>query len=530
MDVDSSGAVDSSDASLDETLNQQRIKRSSRVRSIWWSGIASIVSVILVLVALTLGYNVLGASSASGSVTIGLQLAPTNLDIRNTSGTALDQLLIGNIYESLLTRTTDNTVSAGIAQSWDVSDDRLTYTFHLAENVTFSNGDALDAHDVVWSINTMMKEELQGSTQIEGFESVEAPDAHTVVLKLVAPYSQLLWNLSGRAGIVLDKDARYDAKTQAVGSGPYELSKYEPGFYATLSARDNYWGTHKAQTKTVTVRYYPEPQAALNALTSGDAQVIAPISSTLSKAIEHDSRFIVRAGEDTDKYVLAFNNASGPLTNKSIRQAIRYAIDNEAIIASRGGTDAALGGPIPSLDPGYEDLTHVYPTDISKARSLMREQGYTQEKPLSLSLTYANTYPAEIGQQLVSQLAKIGIRLTVHRVEFATWLSTVYKNRDFDISLVDHNESHDFFQWANPQYYYGYDNKRVQSLYSQAMQASTDKQRDELLAQAARIVSEDAPADWLFNYRVMTTWDRNVTGFPVNLNQTWMPLWEVRVR
>ncbi len=523
-------AVDVS--SLDAELNAHRIENAAHKRSIWWGSIASITAVFVVLASIAIGYNVIGGndSSVNSTVAIGLQLAPTNLDIRNTSGTALDQLLIGNVYEALLTRNSDNTVSAGIARSWDVSDDRLTYTFHINDRITFSNGDTLDANDVAWSISTMMSEGLQGSNLLENYESVRATDAHTVVLKLTQPYSQLLWNLSGRAGIVLDKDARYDAKTSAIGSGPYVISSYNPSVSATLTARDNYWGDHKAHTKTIVVNYYADPQAGYNALTSGTVQVLAPISSTLAEGIAGDTRFTMKAGDDTDKYVLAFNNAQGPLTDKRIRQAIRYAIDNEALIASRGGTDTPLGGPIPSLDPGYEDLTSLYPTDIAKARTLMEEAGYGTNNPLNLTLTYANTYPTEIGQQLRSQLEKIGIHLIVNRVEFATWLSTVYRDHNYDISLVDHNESHDFYQWANPDYYYGYNNATVQKLYKQAMQASTDEERDSLLAQAARIVSEDAAADWLFNYRVITAWDNRVEGFPVNLNQTWMPLWEVTIQ
>ena len=89
-------------------------------------------------------------------------------------------------------------------------------------------------------------------------------------------------------------------------------------------------------------------------------------------------------------------------------------------------------------------------------------------------------------------------------VEFSTWLQDVYTNRNYDISLVDHNESHDFYQWADPTHYYNYDNKEVQALYAKAVAATNDDDRDKLLAEAARKVSEDAPADWLFNYRVTT--------------------------
>lgn len=517
--------------SLDDELNARRKPLLQAKIKPWWSMIAAVLAVVVTLTGVTIGYINLSERTTSNRLAIGLTLAPTNLDLRTTSGTALEQLLIGNVYEALLTRNSDNSVSPGVAQSWEVSADRKQYTFHLHKNMSFSNGHVLDAQDVVWSIQTMMDKQLQGAVSLANFESVKALDAHTVVLRLSAPYSELLWNLSSRAGVVYDKDATYDAKTQAVGSGPYTIAAYNPGVSVTLQARPNYWGSaHKAQIRTIVLNYYVDPQAALHALESNDVQVLAPISSQLASTIEKDERFQVQAGDGTDKYVLAFNNCKEPFTDKRVRQAIRYAIDEKSIIASRGGTDALLGGPIPSLDPGYEDLTGLYATDVKKAQSLMQEAGYSPSKPLKLTLTYANIYPAEIGQQLRSQLTKIGIDLTVNRTEFATWLAQVYKQHNFDISMVDHNDSHDFKQWAMPDYYYGYNNAQVQKLYAEAMAALSDEQRDTLLAKAARIVSEDAPADWIMNFRVVSAWRTNVEGFPVNLNQTVLPLWEVNVR
>ena len=92
---------------------------------------------------------------------------------------------------------------------------------------------------------------------------------------------------------------------------------------------------------------------------------------------------------------------------------------------------------------------------------------------------------------------------------------------------MDHNESHDFYQWANPDYYYGYNNPRVQTLYKQALASKSDSERDSKLAQAAKIVSQDAAADWLFNYRVVTASRKGVSGFPITLNQSYLPLWNL---
>ena len=503
--------------------------RSQNIAGRFTRWAAAVAGVVLVVAA---GYAVIAGGKARNSqqasrVSIGLQLAPANLDIRTQSGSALDQLLIGNVYEGLVARTSANTVVPSLAKSWEVSGDGTAYVFHLNTDMHFSNGHRLDADDVVWSIRQMMDKKYQGYSLVQNYRSVEAANPNTVVLRLTAPYSELLWQLTGRAGLVFDKDAHYDMKVRAVGSGPYTIADYKPGISVSFHADTHYWGSHKPKTGTVDIRYYADTNAGLNALKSGEVQVLAPLSDRFAESVGKDPAFTVRAGDGTDKYVLAFNNKRYPFTDKRVRQAIRFGIDRQAIIRSRGNYDLPLGGPVTRLDPGYQDLTDIYPHNSAKARKLMEEAGYDASHPLDISLEYANIYPAEIGDQLKSQLAQINIRLSVERVDFNTWLNHVYKNRDYDLSLVDHNESHDFHQWANPDYYYGYNNPRVISLYSQALAASDNAAHDALIAQAARIVSEDAAADWLLNYRVITASRKGVSGFPTDLNQVYLPLWNV---
>jgi peptide/nickel transport system substrate-binding protein len=515
------------DAELNASIKPRKPDHSQRRPWVW---IAIAVVAVVAIVAAILAFNnrpgtTAPAASAKDSITIGLKLAPTNLDIRNQSGSALDQILIGNVYEGLVARDAKNQVVPALAKSWDVSQDGKSYTFHLNTGMSFSNGDKLDASDVAWSINELIAKQYHDSESLRNFQSVRAVDAKTVEITLSAPYSSLLWTLTGRPGLVFDKNAQYDAKTTAVGSGPYTVQRFVTNNSIALKANPKYWGPNKAKIENIYIRYFADDNAAVNALKSGDVQVLAPISDNLAAPFRKDTgKYTVQAGDGTDKFVLAFNSKGAKTSDRRVRQAIRYAIDHQAIIASRGGADKPLGGPIPSLDPGYEDLTGLYPHDVAKAKSLLAQAGYGPSKPLQLSLTYANVYGTELGDQLRSQLKAVGIDLKVNVVEFSTWLQDVYTNKNYDLSLVDHNESHDFYQWATPDYYYNYDSKDVQALYAKSLAATSDKERDGYLAQAARQVSQDAPADWLFNYRVTTAWAKGVEGFPVNLNQTLLPL------
>ena len=519
-----------SGASTDASLNA-RVKQpdSGHHKPVIWMIAALIVVALIACIAVVNSRSRKTATpTQSDSVAIGIKLAPVSLDIRNQSGSALEQLLIGNVYEALVSRNSNNEVEPGLAKSWTISNDGLTYTFKLNEHMNFSNGDTLDATDVAWSINQLKAKQYYNSDQVENLKQASAPDATTVKLTLSRPDANMLWYLSGRPGLVFDKDARYDAKTTAVGSGPYVVKSFDSSSKLVLQANPKYWGSaHKARTTTVTVRFLPDDNAALNALTSGDVQVLSPVNANMTGKLKSSGKYTVKATEGSDKFVLTFNCTGAKTADKRVRQAIRYAINHKEIIASRGGVDAALGGPIPSVDPGYEDLTGLYPYNPAKAKSLMQQAGYSTNHPLKLTLTYANVYGSELGEQLRSQLSHIGIDLNVNTVEFSTWLQDVHTNGDYDLSLVDHAESHDFYKWTQPDYYYHYDNAQVQALYAKALAATDEQDSAQYLKQAARIVSEDAPADWLFAYRVSVAQAKGVTGFPSRLTQSVLPLWKV---
>lgn len=516
----------STDASLNARVKQPDSGHHKPV--IWMIAVLVVVALIACIAVVNSRSRKTATPPQSDSVAIGIKLAPVSLDIRNQSGSALEQLLIGNVYEALVSRNSNNEVEPGLAKSWTISNDGLTYTFKLNEHMNFSNGDTLDATDVAWSINQLKAKQYYNSDQVENLKQASAPDATTVKLTLSRPDANMLWYLSGRPGLVFDKDARYDAKTTAVGSGPYMVKSFDSSSKLVLQANSKYWGSaHKARTTTVTVRFLPDDNAALNALTSGDVQVLSPVNANMTGKLKSSGKYTVKATEGSDKFVLAFNCTGAKTADKRVRQAIRYAINHKEIIASRGGVDAALGGPIPSVDPGYEDLTGLYPYNPAKAKSLMQQAGYSTNHPLKLTLTYANVYGSELGEQLRSQLSRIGIDLNVNTVEFSTWLQDVHTNGDYDLSLVDHAESHDFYKWTQPDYYYHYDNAQVQTLYAKALAATDEQDSAQYLKQAARIVSEDAPADWLFAYRVSVAQAKGVTGFPSRLTQSVLPLWKV---
>ena len=449
------------------------------------------------------------------SVSVRLVLEPTNLDIRETSGAALDQILIDNVYQGLVARTPQQEIVPALASDWTVSDDGLTYQFTLREGVTFQDGQELTPQDVVWSL-TQHRDTAEwiDATTLTGVTGITA-DGQTITVTLAAPDSQLLWNLTGRAGIVLKEGDTVDYQTAANGTGPFALENWTQGDSITLARSDAYWGEPAAAAE-VAFEYIPDNQAALNAALAGELDVVTGFDANLKDQIEANGDFALSIGESTDKGTLAFNQTEGPLADQRVRQAIRQAIDHDAIVEALGAGQTQYG-PIPSLDPGYEDLSDVAPYDPDAAKELLADAG---AEDTELTLTIPNFYPNTIAQLLVSDLNEVGVTLTVDSVDFSTWLQDVYTNKDYELSFVLHTEARDFQNWANPEYYFTYANPEVTDLYAQSRAATDEDEANELLAQAARIVSEDAGADWLYNGASVAAVSTQVAGMPVdNLNE-----------
>ncbi|QEW02544.1 ABC transporter substrate-binding protein [Microbacterium lushaniae] len=453
-----------------------------------------------------------GEPDPDASLTVGLVLEPTNLDIRRTSGAALEQILIDNVYEGLVTRTQENEIVASLASAFEVSDDGLTYTFTLSDGVTFHDGTPLTVEDVVTSLTQVKDDpEIVGNTEFAGVASITAADDSTVVITLTEPNQNFLFTLTGPAGLVFKTGDTTDFQTAANGTGPFTLERWNQGDSIQLVRNDAYWA-EPAGVAEVVLQYIPDFTAGVNAALDGSLDVLTAVQPDLSAQLDEASGFTLTTGQTTDKGTLAFNNAVAPLDDARVREALRLAIDHEALVEAIGSGQTQYG-PIPELDPGYEDLSDVAPYDPERAMELLEEAGADD---LELTLTIPSFYGTTVPQVLVSDFDEIGVTLEVESVEFATWLQDVYTNHDYELSFVLHVEPRDVGNFADPTYYFGYDNPEVQDLHAQAQVAVDPDESAELLAEAARIVSEDHAADWLYTGATITAVGDGVSGFPVD--------------
>ncbi len=453
-----------------------------------------------------------GSAGASDSeVVVGAVLEPTSLNLITQAGAALDQVLLDNVYETLLTATAEGDVEGGLTDLPEISDDGLTYTFTIPDGVTFHSGAPLTAADVVWSLDAQRAEGANQAERLASIDTVEAPDERTVVVTLTEPDNGLSYTLTRRGGAVLPAEAT-GLENSADGTGPFRLEAWNVGSSITLTRNDEYWGDAPA-ISGVTFLYFTDPNAAVNALTTGDVDILTGVDSDLVGPLQDDPEFVVNEGSTNGEFTLGFNNEREPFTDESVRRAIRQAIDKEGVKQLFNGFGTVIGGPVPPSDPWYEDLTDVAPYDPDAAREAIEDAG---AEGTELTLVYPNIYRLNVAEYVASQLADVGLEVTVETVEFSVWLEQVFTNKDYDMTVVLHAEPRDIANYANPDYYWQYDSSEVQDLIEDAKTTLDPLESVELLREAARQISEDSPVDWLLLASDLTASTLDVSGYPTD--------------
>ncbi|MGI8576203.1 MAG: ABC transporter substrate-binding protein [Egibacteraceae bacterium] len=460
-----------------------------------------------------------GQSTAGGesqSLTVGFAAEPANLDFTTTDGAAIPEALLVNVYEGLVKIGQDGEIEPLLAESFQVSDDRLTYDFMLQPDVTFHNGDAFTAEDVKFSIERVQSDAWTVSLKqaMDVVESVEAVSPTHARVTLKRPSNRWLYQMTTRIGAMFSPDGVDDLANTPVGTGPYMLDEWVRGDRIVFERYPEYWGDPPA-LETVTLRYFNDATALNNALLSGGIDVIGTVQAPEALAQFEDDRFQIIEGTTNGEVVLSFNNGRPPLDDPRVRQAITLAIDHEAVLETAwAGRGVLIGSMVPPHDPWYEDLTGVYEHDPERARALLAEAG---AQDITLAFRIPNLpYAVSAAQVVKSQLEEVGVTANIDVLEFpARWLEVVFTNANYDMSIIAHVEPRDIVTFGDPDYYWRYDNPDVQRLLEEADRAD-DATRDEKMKEVARTIAEEAAADWLFllpNLIVATT---DVQGLPEN--------------
>ncbi|WP_433509614.1 ABC transporter substrate-binding protein [Nonomuraea sp. CA-143628] len=474
----------------------------------------------LLLTACSAGSTTAGKSTggpAGDTLKIGLVAEPANLDFTKTEGAAIPQALLYNVYENLVKADQTGKIEPDLATSWTLSEDRKTYTFQLVKDAKFSNGAPFTAEDAKFSIERVTSGwTIALKSRMDVVDTVQAVSPTELKVTLKEPSNNWLYWMTTRVGAMFSRTGVSKLATEPVGTGPYALKSWTRGDSITLARNDAYWGP-KPHFASVTLKYFKDPTAMHNALLTGTINVIGTMQppDALDR-FQNNPKYQIIEGSTNGEVVLSFNNGSGPLKNLKARQAVRYAIDHKALVDTCwAGRGKLIGSMVPPTDPWYEDLTNEYPYDIGKAKKLLQESGVAGTT-LRLRLPTL-PYATACGTVVKSQLEQAGFKVELDQLEFpAAWLTTVFKNADYDMSIISHVEPRDIYTvFGNKTYYTRYDNPEFRALLKKADEG-TQEQEITHMREAARLLSKDAAADWLFLLPNLMVADKDITGLPVN--------------
>ncbi|WP_413782778.1 ABC transporter substrate-binding protein [Thalassovita sp.] len=456
----------------------------------------------------------MGMAHAKTDIVVAMQLEPPHLDPTSAAAGAIDSVLYSNVFEGLTRFGSDGSVNPGLAKSWDISDDGLTYTFHLNEGVTFHDGSAMDAEDVKFSLDRARSEDSANAQKalFAGIASVDVVDPATVKVTLSAPNGSFLFNMAWGDAVIVAPESIENIKTTPIGTGAFKFTNWVQGDKIDLEKNADYWGA-PAKLDKVTFKFISDPTAAFAAVMAEDVNAFVgfPAPENLPQ-FEADPRFQVLVGSTEGETILSTNNKMPPFDNVKVREALAHAIDRQAIIdGAMFGYGTPIGTHFAPHNPDYMDLTgnSAYDPDLSK--KLLAEAGFPDGFKTTLKLP-PPSYARRGGEIIAAQLRAVGIETEISNLEWAQWLEQVFKGKDYGLTIVSHTEPFDIGIYARPDYYFQYDSAAFQQLFADLTAETDPAKRSAMLKEAQTMISKDYVNGYLFQLAFPTVANAKIKG------------------
>ena len=459
-----------------------------------------------------------GTAMAKDDLTLAMQLEPPHLDPTSAAAGAIDSVLYSNVFEGLTRFMGDGSVVPGLAESWEISDDGLTYTFKLRSGVTFHDGTTMDAEDVKFSLDRINAEDSANAQKAlySAISGVTVIDPMTVEITLSEPNGNMLFNLAWGDAVIVAPESIENIKQQPIGTGAFKFDSWSQGDKIEISRNPDYWGTPAVLSKA-TFKFISDPTAAFAAMMAEDVDVFSgfPAPENLPQ-FEADPRFQVLIGSTEGETILSTNNKMPPFDNVKVRAAVAHAIDRQAIVdGAMFGYGTPIGTHFAPHNPAYVDHTGMSNYDPERAKALLAEAGFPDGFETTLHLP-PPSYARRGGEIIAAQLAAVGIKAEISNVEWAQWLETVFKGKNFGLTIVSHTEPMDIGIYANPDYYFQYDNPAFQELMTKLNSTTDPDMRTAMLGEAQNIISNDYVNGYLFQLAAMSVAKAGVQGLWAN--------------
>jgi len=503
-----------------------------------------IISTLLVLVIVAMfSLFAFSEDQAKDTLIIGVISDAQSLDphIQNDSHS---EQIVAMLYSTLVKFETDGTIVNDLAESYEVSEDKLTWTFKLKEGVKFHNGKELTAQDVKGTYDRFMPgsaeaARLNVTERTKMFTSVDVIDNYTVSITTDEPYGPMMALLASRSLAIMDPDviSEYGVNTgdfpeSSIGTGQYKIVSWKKDQELVVERFDDYFG-EKAKIKTVKTRIIPEAASRVIALENGEVDLIKQFPAEDMDRFQADPNINIIKQPSVGARMFEFGCDDPIISNTKVRQAISYAVDRDEFIEGLfPGLVYPSTGPITPVVWGYYNFGKI-DQDQEKAKQLLAEAGYPNGFDTKIITTPRYDKGVELAEILSAQLSEVGINASIEVIEWSVlvpmWSGITREEFDQPMFIMGAGTSMMDADGAfrglytttetgtNERSYGFYSNAEVDRLIHDGMKETDLKKRFEIYKRAQEILYfEDPPGIWLFDRYSFAASRSNLKGVEIN--------------
>lgn len=432
-------------------------------------------------------------ASVDSSIVIGIpQDIEDSLDPHVATGAGTREVLF-NLFEGLVKPDSDGNLNPAVASAYQISDDGKTYTFTLRDGILFHDGSAVTVEDVKYSLERSADTGMVPA--LSDITSIEIPDEHTVVIRLAEQNPDFLTYLT--TAIIPEDNT--NPETNPIGTGPYRYVSRSPQENIVMEKFDGYWG-EPAHIQDVTFQVCADSASLVVDMEAGAIDMFARVTS--AQAAQLSDKFNIEEGTMNLVQALYLNNDNEYFSNPLVRQALCYAVDRQAILDFvSDGKGVIIGSSMfPAFGKYYmEELADVYEQNIDKAKELLAEAGYPDGFSFTISVPSNYQQHIDTAQVIKEQLKAIHVDAQIDLIEWDSWLSDVYTDRNYDATVIGVDASSltarallERFTSTASNNFINYHNEDYDAAFANAIGTVDEEKQTEYYKECERILAEDA--------------------------------------